>query len=197
MEVRFFLTPQDVVHYHRFGYRHLRQFQAWALCIVASFVWLSLLFFMPGLPFTVLPVAFRIPFYALWVLSIALYPLLLRSRVPAEAQLQGEHHMLLGPMGLRYRTWRGEFWIPWQEVRAIEQDTYNVYLLLKNNGPLTRPDWRGRRMPLFLSRVCIVPKRAFGNPLEVGTFLDQAASFRGNAQALPQPQEGFGSSQAS
>ena len=89
-----------------------------------------------------------------------------------------------------YRGGQGEEAIPWQQVKAIEQDAYNLYFLLAANGPLARrftSSYRNMKgVRLFLNRVCIAPKQAFADPLQAATFFDLATTFRGNAGLLPQ-----------
>lgn len=186
METRFLLTPQDVYHYHLFGYRHLRQFRLWVLYMLAMALLPAALIFLPFSPLhNHFPPTFVLMASVLFVLvgalNVALYKHFLLMRAAIEPSLRGEHHLLLSPAGIFYRSWRGELFIPWQQVRTIEQDAYNLYFLLTSAGPLAGSIWGGSRVPLFLKRVCIVPKWAFANPLDVGTFFDAATAFRGGA----------------
>ena len=94
--------------------------------------------------------------------------------------------MRLSPPGFFYRSWRGEHFLPWQQVQGIEQDAYNLYFLLKSTGPLAGDSsWFLNRTPLFLDRVCLVPRAAFGNPLSADAFGEAATALRGNAHLLP------------
>jgi hypothetical protein len=178
MEVRFLVTPQDVYHYHLFGYRHLRQFRLWALYLLATGLLPVALMLLPFSPFhSLFPPLFQLAACVLFVvtlaLNVALYKHFLRMRASMEPALRGGHRLLLGPAGIVYQSWRGELFLPWQQVRAIEQDTYNLYFLLRITGPLAGSIWRSRT-PLFLKRVCIVPRWSFANPLDAGTFFDTA-----------------------
>lgn len=186
MEARFLLTPQDVYHYHLFGYRHLRRFRLWALFLLA----IALL--AVALPLLPVPLfihqfhpQFRLVASVMLLLGVALnvafYKHFLLTRAAIERPLQGEHHLLLGPSGIVYRSWRGERFIPWRQVRAIEQDASNLYFLLAVTGPLANKIWTRNNTPLFLERVCIVPRWSFANPLDAGTFFDTATALRGSA----------------
>jgi hypothetical protein len=104
--------------------------------------------------------------------------------------LQGEHRLLPDPVGCFYRSWRGDLWIPWYNVTAIEQDEHSLYLILSGAGPLYQYGIGKRLTKFCLDWVCIIPKRFFANPLEAEIFLDQARTLRENA-LLPQPEIGF------
>ena len=200
MQVRFTFEPGDLSRYQRFGSQYLPWKQRvhlpkYQFRFVALLFWIIAavfcLFILPhsGVPIQLGLVSFVLAsilsgFFLLMgrgimglVLSSGVYP-----------WLRGEQLLTISPSGVSYRNRRGEQSLTWQEVEGIRQDQYNLYLLLTRKGLLAQAmpgelTWllyRSRNY-LALNQVYIIPKRAFAQPLEAGTFFDLASSFWGNA----------------
>jgi hypothetical protein len=190
VQIQFALTPGDIYRYHLFGYRRrLPSFQLRAFYIVLSFIAVLLFLNVPISPLhTLFSPTFRlfaaILFAVGLVLNVVLYKPLLLLYGYMDTRLNGAQALMMTPSGIWYRTTQSkEQSVPWQNVQAIEQDAHNLYFFLSIRGPLAR--MYGARDYLLLSKVCLIPKRAFANPLDAGTFFDAATSLWGNARSSP------------
>ncbi len=170
MEVRFFLTREDIWHYNIYIYTQQRRWTSLVLLLVyAFFILLTLLvlYFSFSL-FNLLPPLILLIAIPLLVISI------LRRAASQGAGFGGEHVISLIPEGIQERSNQGEGVRNWSAIKTIGQDKYNLYFIVHSSSS---------RIVLAV----VIPRRAFVVPQDAERFLNQAHSYwLSNQQMRPQ-----------
>lgn len=169
MEVRFYLTGEDVWNFTKYSLFRTRTFLP-AGIILGILLLLGLLSGLndpTSLFFSILSFLIVI-FLLLFFLSI----LLRRSASGRTAQylaLQGEQTITLRPDGFHLRNNFMDALIFWRAVKSITADQHNLYLLVHANRMVAH----------------VIPRRAFASPQAAEAFLGQAQSWWASGQMLP------------
>ncbi len=173
MEVRFFLTSEDVWNFTRYG---LSRRRAWLPLVVLLLFLLALLLILndPNTAsgassspfFTVLPIVLL---SLLLVLAIGIVIQRSRSTLRLDPTLQGEHIITISPEGFRHRTSLTDSFISWRAVKEITADKHSIYFLLQSG------QMRGH----------VIPRRAFAAPQHAEAFLGWARTYWAGGQIPP------------
>ena len=158
MEVRFFLTQEDLLHFNVYIYTHQLRRSVWFILITSILLILCALLTFPS--------AYQcsiVFFLASFVLPLLL---VLRARRAASraAGWAGEHVVSIMPDGIQEKTDESEGTGKWSTIKNVDQDKYNIYFILKASSS-----------NIVVAR--IIPKRAFPNPQEAEMFLNQARRY--------------------
>ena len=156
MEVRFFLTREDLWHFLTSAFFRRRR----------RFFVLLLLIYTILILFIVIPSEQSFSLAALWpLLILLLLPVLLMLRMrriaARGAARGGEHVVSITPEGIREKTDLGEGTRSWRTIKTITQDTYNLYLVTDT-------------MDASAVMAVVIPRRAFAAPQDAETFLEEA-----------------------
>ncbi len=169
MEVRFYLTGEDVWNFTKYSLFRARTFLPLGL-IFGILILLGLLF-GPNDPTSAVFSVF--PFLiALLIVVLLLAILLRRSAHGKTAQylaLQGEQTITLRPDGFHLRNNFMDALIFWRAVKSITADQHNLYFLVQSNRIVAH----------------VIPRRAFASPQAAEAFLSQAQSWWATGQRLP------------
>ena len=176
MEVRFFLTSNDILNFTKYSLGRPRSRAALGILFLVIF----LILFIPFLPSLLsggddfatlfnllLPLFFLVIFM---ILLIAFISWRNRSNTRSPLALQGEQIITIGPEGFRQRNNFGDSLIFWHAFKEITADKYNLYFIHISNRTVAH----------------VVPRRAFANPQDAELFLAWAQRYR-NGPALSQP----------
>jgi hypothetical protein len=156
MEVRFFLTREDLRHFLSYAFfRRRRRFFVLLLLIYAVLIL-----------FIIIPSEQSFSLAALWPLLVLLIvPVILVLRMGRIASRGagrgGEHVVSITPEDIREKTDLGEGTRSWKTIKTITQDTYNLYFIADT-------------MDSNAVSATVIPRRAFAAPQDAETFLDQA-----------------------
>jgi hypothetical protein len=169
MEVRFFLTGEDLWNFTKYSLLRTRVLLRFILILV---ILLALIFFTTALSPTSNTLVNILPLILLFFVLLLL-PLVLRWGTRAtmghNTALQGEHSIIISPEGFRHQSSLSDAMISWHAVKTIAADKYNLYFLIQTNRLVGH----------------IVPRRAFATPQHAETFLAWAQTYWANAQAAP------------
>jgi hypothetical protein len=156
MEVRFYLTREDLRHFLTYVFFRRRR---------RGFLLLLLIYTILIL-FIVIPSEQSFSLAALWpLLILLLLPVLLMLRMrriaARGAGRGGEHIVSITPEGIREKTDLGEGTRSWRSIKTITQDSYNLYFIVDT-------------MDSNATMAVIIPRRAFAASQDAETFLYQA-----------------------
>lgn len=161
MEVRFFLTSQDLWNFTKYGVLRTRVPLLLGLLL---FISIGLFLFFPLLSTGSITQADVVTTAGLMLAIPVFFGLLrrqTRSRVGRDQALQGEQIITISPEGFRHRSNLTDNMISWRAFKTITTDKYNLYFII---GPA--------RMVAHL-----IPRHAFATPQEAETFLGLAQRY--------------------
>lgn len=181
MEVRFFLTREDLRHLLKYATFRRGFYRVLLLILVVILIAAVIIFF--GFVFTPAPsspenIAVNI---LPWLFLFILIPLLIifrwRRTAARGAGRGGEYRISIHPEGVREQTDLGSALRSWQAFKSIEQDEYNLYFV---------SDTMSSRVFMSLP----IPRRAFATPQDAEQFLNQARTYWMDRGTLPQAAPG-------
>lgn len=169
MEVRFFLTGDDVWNFTKYSYRHPRTLLPLGI-LIGLLVLLSLLtvsFSPPTNAFVnIFPIVLVLVVIVLLILVLRWRT---RSRPSASLALQGEQIITISPEGFRHRNNLTDALVSWHAFKTITADKRNLYFILGSNRLVAH----------------VIPRRAFATFEETEAFLRLAQTFWANRAASP------------
>jgi hypothetical protein len=156
MEVRFFLTREDLWHFLTYAFFRRRH----------RFFVLLLLMYALLILMAVIPNELSFSLSGLWpLLLLLIFPVLLVLRMRRIAARGvgrgGEHVVSIAPAGIREKTELGEGIRSWRTIKTSTQDSYNLYLVTDT-------------MDANAVMAVVIPRRAFAAPQDAETFPGQA-----------------------
>lgn len=176
MEVRFFLTREDLWHLLKYatlrrGSYRLRLFIFLPILIIAAIILLGFVF--TSVPTSPENIAVNI---LPWIFLLILIPLLIifgwRRTAARGAGRGGEYRISIHPEGVREQTELGNALRSWKAFKSIEHDNYNLYFV---------SDTMSSRIFISLP----IPRRAFATPQDAEQFLNQARAYWMNREMPP------------
>lgn len=173
MEIRFFLTGQDVWNFQKYALARPRVLVPLIalVVIVLSIVFLTTLI---G-PMSSTNTLFNGLFFVVLLALICLVVVRLRSRLTGGAvrrrlAAQGEHVITISPEGFRHKNNLSDSMISWHALKEIKTDAYNLYFMVDSN----------------ITMAHVIPRRAFASPHDADTFLGWAKSYWGHGRGPQQ-----------
>jgi hypothetical protein len=169
MEVRFFLTGQDLWTFQKYVLRRTGG--------LVMFVVLLAIIFILGLAITSLSpssdllISLSPVFLALLGVILLVYLLLWRTRIGAARYLalQGEQIITISPEGFRQRNNFTDSLIFWRAFKSFTAEKDNLYFIVHSNRMLAH----------------IIPRRAFATPQDAEAFLALAQTYWAHGPAAP------------
>ncbi len=167
MEIRFFLTNQDMWNFQKYAALRTRTLVTFGillifalLVVLVSTISTTTDFLFSALPFLMLVlVLFPIlVFLRMWMASNTL-------RSPA---LQGEHIITISPEGFRHRTSVSDASLSWRAIKKIAADKHNLYFIVQSGRVVTGH---------------IIPRHAFPTPQHAESYLAWAQTYWAQAWA--------------
>ena len=168
MEVRFFLTGDDVWNFTKYSYRRPRTLLPLGILIalLVLLVFFTVSFSSPTNAFVNI-----FPIVLVLLVIFLLIPVLrwrTRSRT-ASLALQGEQIITISPAGFQHRNNLTNALVSWHAFKTITADKHNLYFILVSNRLVAH----------------VIPRRAFATYEETEAFLRQAQTFWANRAASP------------
>ena len=159
MEVRFYLTGQDVWNFQKQAFRRTRV----SLILIAVLVVILILFTsLTGSPSNIVV---NIAPIILLLVVLGIVVLILRRRIfggtARRLAAQGEHTITISPEGFRHKQNLGDAMISWRAIKEIKADTNNLYFMVDSNALMAH----------------VIPRRAFASPQDADAFLGWAKTF--------------------
>ncbi len=173
MEVRFFLTVQDVWNFQK---NVLLRPRTLVPIIVLFIGIIGIVFIVPLIgPISPSTTLFNSISIVVFLAFICLVVLLIRFRITRGAArrlaAQGEHTITISPEGFRHKNNLSDSLISWQAIKEIKTDAYNLYFMVDSNVAMAH----------------VIPRRAFASPQAADTFLGWAKSYWATGHGMQQP----------
>ncbi len=174
MEIRFFLTGQDVWNFQKNSLLRPRVL----LPIILLLVFIVGVMLIPlTIPISSTSTIFNVTFIVVFLLIfICLLVVLLRRRMTGGGGMarilaaQGEHTITISPEGFRHTNNLSNSLISWQAIKEIKADAHNLYFIVDSNVLMAH----------------VIPRRAFVRPQDADTFLGWAKSYWADGHGRPQ-----------
>lgn len=175
MEIRFFLTGQDVWNFQKSVLLRPRLLVPLILLLVFL---LGTIFVIPLVvtgSTSSTDATFNSLFFVILLILVVFIVVRLRWRMTRGAArrlaAQGEHVITISPEGFRHKNNLSDSLTSWQAIKEIKTDTSNLYFMVDSNVMMAH----------------VIPRRAFASPQAADTFLGWAKSYwahgRGTQQA--------------
>ncbi len=169
MEVRFFLTAQDVWNFQK---QAIWRTRFSLILIVVLFIILLLFTALSG---SASNIVVNVAPIILLLVVLGIVVLLLRRRIfggtARRLAAQGEHTITISPEGFRHKNNLSDSLISWQAIKEIKTDAYNLYFMVDSNVAMAH----------------VIPRRAFASPQAADTFLGWAKSYWATGHGMQQP----------
>lgn len=173
MEIRFFLTGQDVWNFQKNVLVRPRVLVP-LIALVVIVLSIVILTTLIG-PMTSTNTLFNGLFFVVLFALICLFVVRLRWRLTRGAArrlaAQGEHVITISPEGFRHKNNLSDSLISWQAIKEIKTDAYNLYFMVDSNVTMAH----------------VIPRRAFASPQDADTFLGWAKSYWAHGHSMQQP----------
>ncbi|HEU5199863.1 MAG TPA: YcxB family protein [Ktedonobacterales bacterium] len=173
MEIRFFLTGQDVWNFQKYALVRPRVLVPLIalVVIVLSIVFLTTLI---G-PISSTNTLFNGLFFIILLVLICLVVVRFRWRMTRGATrrlaAQGEHVITISPEGFRHKNNLSDSMTSWQAIKEIRDDAYNLYFMVDSNVTMAH----------------VIPRRAFASPQAADMFLAWAKSYWAYGHGMQRP----------
>jgi hypothetical protein len=169
MEVRFFLTGQDVWNFQKYALRRTRSLLIFGalFVVVIALLLLTAIFSRVSDTFSN-PAPFVVVLFFL-LLLLLLLRIRTRSMRGRHLAVQGEHIITIGPEGFRHRTNVTDALISWRALKTITSDKHNLYFIVISDRLMGH----------------VIPRRAFPTPQDAEAFLGWARTCWAQGPAVP------------
>ncbi|MBA2679057.1 MAG: YcxB family protein [Ktedonobacteraceae bacterium] len=171
MEIRFFLTGQDVWNFQKNSLLRPRVLLPMILLLVCIIGIIPILLIIQTSPtntiFDIAPIVFLLIFICLIVVRLRRR---MTSGMARRLAAQGEHTITISPEGFRHTNNLSNSLISWQAIKEIKADAHNLYFIVDNNVLMAH----------------VIPRRAFVGPQDADAFLGWAKSYWAYGHGRPQ-----------
>ena len=162
MEIRFFLTGQDVWNFQKLALRRVGLLLIVFFGVIFGIILLTTLIGPTSSTNTI----FNIVSLGGLFLLITFIVVRLRGRMTGGAArrrlaAQGEHVITISPEGFRHKNNLSDSLISWRAIKEIKADSFNLYFIVDSNVLMAH----------------VIPRRAFASPQDADTFLGWAKHY--------------------
>ncbi len=171
MEVRFFLTSNDLWNFTKYSFKRTRALVLFALIalvlLLLAFVITTTNTSGDALLINLLPLLALV--LAIFFLVFVGFPRRLMRVNANRLAMQGQQIVTIGPEGMRIRNNLTDSLLFWPAFKEITADTNNLYFIHHGNRLIAN----------------LIPRRAFATPQDADAFLAWARQYQAAALARP------------